>query len=184
MKSVHDIRSRKPLRPNYWFLFLGILQTRMGPSSKKKNTSKLLILYTVSLLIKELALKMDWYRVTVIWRFWKWDCYLDMKIHNKSEFYEEIFLLSYTDLFFPLFVLISLHRKDLINIPKIETNLSYNLPKSISNIKRAEFAQYMKCIISNNKKGLANSYNLYTFSHIVIILDPAGKHMVKAHDKH
>ena len=47
-----------------------------------------------------------------------------MKLHNKSEFYEEIFSLSYTDLFFPLFVLITLHRKDLVDIQKIETNLS------------------------------------------------------------
>ena len=47
-----------------------------------------------------------------------------MKLHNKSEFYEEIFSLSYTDLLFPLFLLISLHKKNLVDIPKIETNLS------------------------------------------------------------
>ena len=47
-----------------------------------------------------------------------------MKLHNKSEFYEEIFSLGYTDLFFPLFVLISFHRKNLIDMQKIETNLS------------------------------------------------------------
>ena len=47
-----------------------------------------------------------------------------MKLHNKSEFYEEIFSLSYTDLLFPLFPLISLHKKNLVDIPKIETNLS------------------------------------------------------------
>ena len=47
-----------------------------------------------------------------------------MKLHNKSEFFEEIFSLSYTDLFSPLFFLISLYRKNLINIQKIETSLS------------------------------------------------------------
>ena len=43
-----------------------------------------------------------------------------------------------------------------------------------------------KWIIANNKKGLANSDSLYTyidFSHIVIKLNPAGKHMVKANDR-
>ena len=66
---------------------------------------------------------MDWQRVTAVWRFWKSSCYLGMKLSNKSEFYEEIFSLSYTDLFSLLFVLITLHRKNLIDIQKIETNL-------------------------------------------------------------
>ena len=47
-----------------------------------------------------------------------------MKLRKKSEFYEEIFSLSYTDLLFSLFFLISLHRKNLIDIQKIETNSS------------------------------------------------------------
>ena len=47
-----------------------------------------------------------------------------MKLHNKSEFYGEIFSLSYTDLFFPLFFLSSSDRKNLIDFQKIETNLS------------------------------------------------------------
>ena len=47
-----------------------------------------------------------------------------MKLHNKSEFCEEIFSLGFTDHFSPLFVLISFHRKNLIDIQKIETNLS------------------------------------------------------------
>ena len=98
-----------------------------------------------------------------------------MKLRNKSEFHEEIFSLSYTDLFFPLYGLISLHRKNLIDIQK-------NLPNSISNIKRTEFVRYTKWIIANNKKGLANSHNIYTFSHISIILNPAGKYMVKIND--
>ena len=45
-------------------------------------------------------------------------------MNNKSEFHEEIFSLSYTDLFFPLFVLIGLHGKNLIDIQKIGTNSS------------------------------------------------------------
>ena len=48
-----------------------------------------------------------------------------MKLHKKSEFHKELFFsLSYTDLFFPLFLLISLHIKNLIDIQKIETNSS------------------------------------------------------------
>ena len=47
-----------------------------------------------------------------------------MKLRNKSEFYGEIFLLSYTDLFFPLVLLISLHGKNIDNIQKTETNSS------------------------------------------------------------
>ena len=41
----------------------------------------------------------------------------------------------------------------------------------------------MKWIISNNKKGLANRYKLYTFSYIVIVLNPAGKRMVRVNDR-
>ena len=37
---------------------------------------------------------MDWERVTAVWNFWKSGCYLDMKLHNKLEFFEEIFSLS------------------------------------------------------------------------------------------
>ena len=36
MESAHDIRSQKWLRPIHWFLFLSILQTRMGLQWKKK----------------------------------------------------------------------------------------------------------------------------------------------------
>ena len=35
----------------------------------------------------------------------------------------------------------------------------------------------MKRIIANNKKGLTKSHRLYTFSNIVIIPNPAVKHV-------
>ena len=41
----------------------------------------------------------------------------------------------------------------------------------------------MKWIIANSKKGLGNSHSLNTFAHIVIILNPAGKHMVKVNNR-
>ena len=51
MENVHGIRSQKPLRLTCWTLFLGILQTRIGPHWKKK-LSKVLVLYTVGKLIE------------------------------------------------------------------------------------------------------------------------------------
>ena len=41
----------------------------------------------------------------------------------------------------------------------------------------------MKWIIANNKPGLVSNQNLYNISHIKIILDPEGKHMVKVNDR-
>ena len=39
IKSVHDVRSQKPLRPISWFLFVGILQSGMGFNRKNKCSS-------------------------------------------------------------------------------------------------------------------------------------------------
>ena len=39
IKSVHDARSQKPLRPISWFLFVGILQSGMGFNRKNKCSS-------------------------------------------------------------------------------------------------------------------------------------------------
>ena len=52
MESVHDIRSRKPLRPIRWSFFLGILKTGMCLHMKKFSFSKVLMLYTVGKLIE------------------------------------------------------------------------------------------------------------------------------------
>ena len=61
-----------------------------------------------------------------------------MKLHNKSQFYEEKFSLNYTNLFLPLFRY-SIY--SIIDIQKIETNSSlvimyYTVSYSISNIKK------------------------------------------------
>ena len=128
MESDHD-RNQRPLRPTRWFLFLGILQIGMDLDRKKKS-SKVLILYTVRKLIKNWAniskivgsengLVTSYSRLQILEiRL------LTINVHNKSEFYEEIFLLSHTDLFILLFVLVSLRGKSLINIQKLETNSS------------------------------------------------------------
>ena len=39
IKSVHYVRSQKPLRPISWFLFVGILQSGMGFNRKNKCSS-------------------------------------------------------------------------------------------------------------------------------------------------
>ena len=98
----------------------------------KNFSSKVFILYTVRKLIKNWANinKIVWPENGLIISYSHLKIlkirllFRDIKLHKKSEFYEEIFSLSCTNLFFPLFVLISLHRKNSINILKIETNLS------------------------------------------------------------
>ena len=96
MESDHD-RNQRPLRPTRWFLFLGILQIGMDLDRKKKS-SKVLILYTVRKLIKNWAniskivgsengLVTSYSRLNILEiRL------LTINVHNKSEFYEEIFL--------------------------------------------------------------------------------------------
>ena len=61
-----------------------------------------------------------------------------MKLHNKSQFYEETFSLNYTNLFPPLF---RYSIDAIIDIQKIEINSSlviiyYTVSYSISNIKK------------------------------------------------
>ena len=94
-----------------------------------------------------------------------------MKLHNKSEFYQEIFSLSYTDLFFPYFFLISLHRNTLLDIQKIETNLSLTM------IFQTVFHTLRGTILCHIWSELQPT------TEKVIILDPAGKHMVKVNDR-
>ena len=93
-----------------------------------------------------------------------------MKLHNKLEFYEEIFSLSYTDLFFPLFVLISLHGKNVIDIQKIGTSLSFvtlcqtvfqTLEDRVCAIYEMNYCQQQKRIGE-----IINNYIIYTFYHI------------------
>ena len=102
-------------------------------SIEKKNfSSKVLILYTVRKLIKNWANidKIVWPKNGLVMSYSHLKIlkirflFRDIKLSKKSKFYEEIFSLSCTNMFFPLFVLISLHRKNSINILKIETNLS------------------------------------------------------------
>ena len=151
-------------------------------------SSKVLILYIVRILIKNWAninkrvgsengLVKSYSCLKIL----KIRLILGYETYNKSEFYEETFSLSYSDLLFPLFVLICLHRKNLFSRYSKNWNkfiLSYNLSNTIylviiSNIKRIEFVQYLKWIIAINIKRLAN---------IVIILNPEDKHMVKFND--
>ena len=59
---------------------------------------------------------------------------LGYETYNKSEFYEETFSWSYSDLFFTLFVLICLHRKNLFSRYSKNWNqfiLSYNFSNTI-----------------------------------------------------
>ena len=94
-----------------------------------------------------------------------------MKLYNKSEFYQEIFSLSYTDLFFPYFFLISLHRNTLLDIQKIETNLSLTMIfQTVFQTLRGTILCYIWSELEPTTKK-------------VIILDPAGKHMVKVNDR-
>ena len=108
-----------------------------------------------------------------------------MKLNNESEFYEQIFSLSYTDLLFPLFVLISLHRTNLIDIQKIETNSSLVIiyQTVFQTWRGPSLCDIWSELLPTTKKGLANSHNLYTFSHKVIILNPACKYIVKGNDR-
>ena len=94
-----------------------------------------------------------------------------MKLHNKSEFYQEIFSLSYTDLSFPYFFLISLHRNTLPDIQKIETNLSLTMISQtvFQTLRGTILCHIWSELQKKKKKG--------------IILDPAGKHMVKVNDR-
>ena len=134
----------------------------------------MLILYAVRKLIKNWAninneLGSENERVASCSRL-KLGCYLNMKLHNISEFYEEIFSLSYTDLFFPLFVLISLHGKNLIDIQKIGTSLSLvtfsqiifqTLEDRVCAIYEVNYCQQQKRIGE-----LINNYITYTFYRI------------------
>ena len=94
-----------------------------------------------------------------------------MKLYNKSEFYQEIFSLSYTDLFFPYFFLISLRRNTLLDIQKIETNLSLTM------IFQTIFQTLRGTILCHIWSELQRTTKK------VIILDPAGKHMVNVNDR-
>ena len=94
-----------------------------------------------------------------------------MKLYNKSEFYQEIFSLSYTDLFFPYFFLISLYRNTLLDIQKTDTNLSLTM------IFQTVFQTLRGTILCHIWSELQRTTKK------VIILDPAGKHMVKVNDR-
>ena len=108
-----------------------------------------------------------------------------MKLRNKSEFYGEIFLFSYTGLFFPLVLLISLHGKNIDNIQKTETNSSLVIMYQIvlQTLTGPSLCDIWSELLPTTKKWLVNSHNLYTFSHKVIILNPACKYIVKGNDK-
>ena len=123
------------------------------------------LLKTEQILIKELGLKMDWWRVTDVWRFWKSGSYLDMKLtinqnSMKKHFHGVIVICSSPY----LFSFVCTERTYLVDIQKIETNLFLVIISQtlfiylviISNIKRIEFVQYLKWIIAINIKGLAN----------------------------
>ena len=74
-----------------------------------------------------------------------------MKLHNKSEFHKEIYSLSYTDLFFPLFDLISMHRKNLIDIQKIGPNSSLLIVRGGSRTASIYKMEYFVIIVNGWK---------------------------------
>ena len=121
---------------------LGYFTERNGfPYGKKLFPSKVLILYIVRILIKNWAninkrvgsengLVKSYSCLKIL----KIRLILGYETYNKSEFYEETFSLSYSDLLFPLFVLICLHRKNLFSRYSKNWNkfiLSYNLSNTI-----------------------------------------------------
>ena len=107
---------------------------------KKLFSSKVLILYIVRTLIKNWAninrrvgsengLVKSYNYLKIL----KVRLILGYETYNKSEFYEKTISLNYSDLFFPLFVLICLHRKNLFSWYSKNWNqfiLSYNLPNT------------------------------------------------------
>ena len=108
---------------------------------KKLFSSKVLILYIVRTLIKNWANinkrvgpengLVKSYNCSKILKI---RSILGYETYNKSDFYEETFSLNYSDLVFPLFVLICLHRKNLFSRYSKNWNqfiLSYNLPNTI-----------------------------------------------------
>ena len=90
-----------------------------------------------------------------------------MKLRNKSEFHEEIFSLSYTDLFFPLFGLISLHRKNLIDIQKNASNLSLVIISQIvfQTLRGPSLCDMRSELLPTTKKDW-RTVTTYTLSHI------------------
>ena len=90
-----------------------------------------------------------------------------MKLRNKSEFHEEIFSLSYTDLFFPLFGLISSHRKNLIDIQKNASNLSLVIISQIvlQTLRGPSLCDIRSELLPTRKKDW-RTVTTYTLSHI------------------
>ena len=78
----------------------------------------------------------------------------------------------------------SLHRKNLIDIQKIETNLSFvKSPKQYFEHQEGRVGAIYEVNYCQQQKRIGERSQLIHFSHIVIILNLPGKHMVKANNK-